>query len=577
MENYISSSAKLQLHFVTNDEAAKVDVDVKNPKFHQTLSVGSNSSTMVTLDDKYMVIGNEISSKVVTVTSDVDISVFGFNTATYSADASFILPVEDLGTEYFIFTPASGDNKQFAVATAVDRAQWINITVSGSLTYNGKSYSTGSTFSFSLGSHQVIQFQSSTDLTGTKVVSSAPVAVFTGHKCYSGLSNNCDILFQQMHPVRNWGTSFILFPLANHTKDIIDIMAAYADTTVKVDQKAHTLQSGSHIQYTLDKSIFVNASKPVWVSYLFRTTYGPFLTTVPPLRLSRQQYKFVTDSFYNNFITVVSQALSASEFFLDNEPMSQYSFTTKEMNGFRIWEVSLGKVHGVHEIFHKSSPFSIYVYGLEHIISYGYTMGLETKFPASSIIKPTEEPEVPPFFNCFPHRAEFHLPLSLVSTAKLNVSDVHLEDPTCKGMQKGKIVVINVPFNRCGSKVLNENGKTVYVNTVYGTVPRTGVHRIEVPLKCEMKSNKTLGWNLYPQIKDMVSLVDYNVSMKFYQTEAFTNVITMFPSKADLHGRLYVEVQVESDEIDLQIFVENCQAAPSLNDTEENYSVIREG
>lgn len=394
-------------------------------------------------------------------------------------------------------------------------------------------------------------------------MTSAPVAVFTGHACYSAPGIACDFLFQQLYPVSDWGKSFIVVPLANHTKDIINIMAAYADTTVKVDQKEHTLQPGSHIQLTLDKSIFLNSSKPVWVSYLSQDTNDPFLTTVLPLQITSQHYKFVTDSYFGNYIMIVSQASSPAEFFLDQKPLSEYSFFTKEMNGFRIWEVSLGKVHGVHEIFHKSLPFSVYVYGFEASVSYGYTTsGLQLKNPV---------------FNCFPHGAEFHLPLILMSKAKLKMTDVHLEDPTCQGTQKGSFVVINVPFNRCGSKVLNENGKTVYTNTVYGTVPRTGVHRINFPLKCEMESNKTLGWNLCPQVKDMVSMGDYNVSLKFYKNEAFTDPITIFPCKVDLHSRMYVEFQVESEGEDIQIFVQDCQAAPSLEETEENYNVIREG
>ncbi|XP_077335746.1 uncharacterized protein LOC143981629 [Lithobates pipiens] len=385
MENHRPETAStFRLHLVAYNEAAKVNVTIENSKFHQTVYVGSNNSAMLSLDNQYITTGNGLATgKVVTIKSDVDISVIGFNFANATADASFILPVEDLGTEYFIFTPESGLKKQFAVATGVNRIEWVNVTVSGSLTYNGRSYSTGDTFSFSLAPHQVIQFQNSTDLTGTRIVTSAPVAVFTGHVCYNAPGTTCDVLFQQLYPVRDWGKSFIVVPLANHTKDIIDIMAAYADTTVKADQKEYTLQPGSHIKLTVDKSIFLKSSKPVWVSYLSQDKNDPFLTTVLPLQIASQHYKFVTDSFFDNYITIVSQASSPAEFFLDQKPLSQYSVFTKEMNGFRSWEVSLGKVHGVHEIFHKSLPFSVYVYGFEASVSYGYTTsGLQPKNPA---------------------------------------------------------------------------------------------------------------------------------------------------------------------------------------------------
>ncbi|XP_072275340.1 uncharacterized protein [Pyxicephalus adspersus] len=575
MENFSpEAGAHMDLYLTTYDKAAVVNVSVSNPHFYQTLHIERNSTLPVTLDTQYMLAGNQLSSKVITVKSDVDISVFAFNSLNYTTDAGLVLPIEDLGTEYYIFTPGPGSYNQFAVANGADNTIAVNVTFSGSLEFSGQSFHPGDTYSFSLQGHQVIQFQTFSELTGTRVVSSEPVAVFSGNKCHYGPTTKCDVIFEQLEPVKNWGTSFVLFPLANNTKDIIDIIAASPDTEVHVNQTLYRLQPGSHLSFALEKSDLVTTSKPVMVSYLFQDRaypgeYDPFLIIVPPFQLNRKYYKFVTEAFYDNYITIVSTASSASEFYLDHKPLDQYKFTTKVISGFRSWEVFLGRVGGQHEIYHRFSAFIIYIYGLEIRVSYGYSMGQETKYP--------EEPVGPSVLNCLPHGGEFLLPLSLVTDAKLNVSDVHLEDPTCQGTQKGNVVVINVPFNRCGSKVLNENGKTVYVNTVYGTVPATEVHRIEIPLKCEMANNETLGWSFLPQVTDVVSQGHYIISLKLYQTEAFTDPITMFPYEVDLHGWLYVEFEVQSDDEGLQILVESCKASPSLGNTDKSYNVIQEG
>eukprot|EP00079_Xenopus_tropicalis_P031949 XP_017945720.1 PREDICTED: uncharacterized protein LOC100489882 [Xenopus tropicalis] len=611
----VPGNPTLQLYLVTYGEAAMVNVTVSAPSFHQSVSVGRDSTALVSLGQPYMISSNQISSKVVSVTSDADISLIAFHTDDATADAMAVLPVEDLDTEYFIFTSGSGEPNQFAVANGIYPTVLVTVTVSGSITYNGVQYGHGSAFSFSLGYQQVIQLQSRTDLTGTRVVATSPVAVFSGNQCFRGINTACDVLLEQMHPVRNWGTFFPVFPLATHTNDIIDVMAANPDTIVIVvtsqQSTQYHLQPGSHERLTLDRAALVHSSEPVMISYLFRERkngkYDPFVTSVPPVPNTRKYYKFVTQSFYDNFLLVVSQAASPSEFYLDHQPLSSFPLNHMEINGFRAWEASLGKIDGQHEIYHSSSPFTIYVYGLENVISYGYSMGQETTYPGPSITSPTEEPErltspteeperltspteeperstspteepeSPQELHCFSDGAEFHLPLRLVSEAKINVLNVHLQDPQCRGLQEGNTIILNIPFNRCGSNVHIKDGKTVYTNTIYGTVPGTSIHRIEVPVKCEMDMNETLGLSFHPKVTDVVSQSHYNVSMRFYQTDEFTDLITTFPHEVDLHGSLHLQLKVESDDTNLQILVEQCKASPSLEETEKGYSIIQHG
>ncbi|CAJ0963079.1 unnamed protein product [Ranitomeya imitator] len=106
--------------------------------------------------------------------------------------------------------------------------------------------------------------------------------------------------------------------------------------------------------------------------------------------------------------------------------------------------------------------------------------------------------------------------------------------------------------------------KTYYINTIYGTVPGTGVHRIEIPVRCEMQANETLDFSFQPKVTDVVSFGHYNVSLRLYQAENFTDLVTTYPYEVDIHGSLHVEFRVESDDEHLQILVEKCKASPSL-------------
>ncbi|KAM4722763.1 uncharacterized protein WCC33_008918 [Rhinophrynus dorsalis] len=496
------------------------------------------------------------------------------------------LPLQDLGTEYYIFT--AGKANVFGVANGMEEAVWVNVLVSGTITFNGVQYQNQESFSFSLGYQQVIQFHDYGDLTGTRVTSTAPVAVFSGNTCFAGIGTACDALIEQVYPVPDWGRFFVVFPLLNHTRDVIDIMAGSSNTTVFVESlwetTQYTLHQGSHIRLTLVDTILVNASNPVMISYLIQESkpehgiiHDPFFITVPPMLLTRKHYKFVTQDHYYNFLLVASEASSLSDFYLDHKPLSLYKVSSMELYGFRGWEVTLGKVGGQHEIYHELSAFSLYVYGIESYISYGYSLGQERTYPDPPLPKSTVEPDVTSFLSCLSDEAVYHLPLSLISEASLSVGDVHLEDPLCKAVQEGNTAVIKVPFNSCGSKVQSEEDKTVYINTIYGSIPGTNIHRIEVPVRCEMKRNETLGLNFYPKVTDVVSHGHYNISLKLHKSDAFNDPITAYPYELDLHGKLYVEFKVESNDQDLQIFTEDCKSSPSLEDTVNSYRLIQHG
>ncbi|XP_073498876.1 CUB and zona pellucida-like domain-containing protein 1 [Phyllobates terribilis] len=120
-----------------------------------------------------------------------------------------------------------------------------------------------------------------------------------------------------------------------------------------------------------------------------------------------------------------------------------------------------------------------------------------------------------------------------------------------------------------------EDEKTFYANTIYGTVPDTDVHRIEIPVRCEMESNKSLVIN--PQVKNVICKGYYNVSMRLYQSDSFTDPITLYPHEVDLHSHLHVELVVESVDEELRIFTESLTASPSLEDTTKKYNVIHHG
>ncbi|XP_072276751.1 uncharacterized protein [Pyxicephalus adspersus] len=590
MENfYVSEDTTFQLYLVTYDKPATVTITVSQPQFNQTVHIGRDNYAMVTLNYTYMIAEKYMTSKAVLVQSDTALSVFAFYTAVGTADAMACLPVEDLGTEYYISTAAMGAGKQFAVANGVEETALVNVTVVGSISYNGVEYTKGQSFSVSLQYQQSIQFQSSSDLTGTRISSTVPVAVFSGHKCFTGINTNCDTLVEQLYPVHKWGNFFVVVPIMNHTQDSITIVTSTPNTQVFVNNAIEpneyfVVDGGTSLRVNLKEMSTINASKPIMVTYIVEepkpgivTGYGPFFVTSPPSLVARSYYKFVTQKTYFNFLLIVTQATSADGFYLDHRPLSLYNYSVQNFYDYRAFDVLLDKSEGQHEIHHEFMPFTIYVYGAESSASYGYSMGQETIYPDAPLPNPTEGYKPEGILQCLSNGAEYQLPMNMVLEAHLDVSDIHLEDPLCQAVTDEDFAFIQIPFSGCGSSVLIEDGKTYYENTIYGTIPGTSIHRIEIPVKCEMEMNETLGISIHPKVTDVVSLGHYNVSLKLYQSEDFSDLITAYPYEVDIHGRLYVEFKVESSDQNLQVLVENCKASPSLEDNEQIYSLIQQG
>lgn len=578
MENYDHCCSNLQIHLVSYEKPASVNVLVDRPRFNQSVSLPPESSTVVSLSSSYMLQGQELSGKLVKIISDEDISVFSLNQHSLSTEAISILPVSSLGTDYYIFAPEGifAHPAEFVIANEFETAA-VTVTVSGTLSFKGVTYSNKQSFSFTLTSNQVIQFQSQTPLTGTRIVSSKPVAVISGNRCFQDTDPNAyGLLSSQMYPVNSWGTSFIIFPLMpKDLKDKIAIISAEQNNTVYISiHNAQTqrmvLHEGSHSELMVNEAISINSTKPVMLTYLFAggrnihvQNCDPFLSNIVPSLSFSQKYTFVTMSNYYNYIEVIVQQPDISGFTLDGQTLERFSPIERKAFGFAAAQVFLGRSGGRHVISHESAPFGLYVYGIEQLVSYGYTIRNHGVRPEESL-------------KCSSDAAEYRFPMTLVTSASLTIDDVHLADRTCKAQTEGRWVVVRAPFNTCGTTALVEGNKIVYSNTVYGTVPDTPIHRLEIPLKCEMTANETLSLDFHPAVKGVVGLGHYKVSLHFYHSDAFEDPVTEFPHEVDLSGRLYIEFVVESGDPNLQITADTCYSSPTQIPGSNTYTIIKD-
>jgi len=228
------------------------------------------------------------------------------------------------------------------------------------------------------------------DLTGTVITSTAPVAVVSGHQCSFVPFDNwaCDHLEEMMFPTAAWGTmSLMTAPI--HPDGGLPARAQYrvlaleGGTDVTFDPPVAagvTLAAGEHIQFETDQDFMVTGSNRIYVTQwlLGQDELGSALAGDPamgsgiPWSQVRDQYEFLTPSTYQtNYVNVVRPA--GDEVELDGGAISGWEAIGS--TGFEVARVPVNA--GSHSISARNDVgFGITTYGYAEYTSYLFPGGM---------------------------------------------------------------------------------------------------------------------------------------------------------------------------------------------------------
>ncbi|MDP6946940.1 MAG: IgGFc-binding protein, partial [Myxococcota bacterium] len=147
------------------------------------------------------------------------------NVDVFSNDASLLLPVDAMGSDYLVMTrehepgPSFGQYPSFFTLVGVtEQAVEVTMQVTGGTAAGGEfpALSAGQSHTFSLAKGDVVNIESTSggDLTGSRVTGTGPFALFSGHvasRTHPEPSGCCaDHLEQQLPPIDRWGTDFAI-------------------------------------------------------------------------------------------------------------------------------------------------------------------------------------------------------------------------------------------------------------------------------------------------------------------------------------------------------------------------------
>lgn len=388
MENYRPryDTPRFQLYITAVQANAKVTVEVPPLNFKQEKTLNAGEGVTVDLPKAVEMYDTVTSPNTVRIEASADVTVTSFSYKAYTSDTSVVYPITEWGTEYFIITPANmryGSGEEFSVTNG-KLVNKVEIFPQGTVKFNRRVYKSGSRMIIELQPYESIQIQGKKDLSGTRVASQHPVAVFAGHTCVTRFSK-CDHVYEQLLPVSSWGSNFIVPPVSFQKK--YDSLYIQASQTTRVTvqnskrENAFSLSRGQvkEIKVSDVDALSIHADHGIQVLLLFNGVrsgwykhYDPFLMTIMPTDHFCSSYALGAIDGFQNKALIVAQTSATAEVRVDNENLR---LQWKKVKGtdFSWAEMPYKQAGGSnrHIVSSSESHFAVYSIGVSNRNGYG--------------------------------------------------------------------------------------------------------------------------------------------------------------------------------------------------------------
>lgn len=358
------------------------------------------------------------------ITTDADATVYAMSRSYKSTDAFLVLPTDALGKHYAVLSYKSNGRSngpildgfstpsQFVVVATENNTE-VQITPSEPTWENGMEpqrvvLQAGECYLVQAG---LTPLRLNTDLTGTRITSSKPVAVFSGHQRATIPAEQSDklrtrnLLAEHLPPIETWGYRALATPYPipyNETKtgnDLVRVLAFYDSTVVTINGvQTATLVGGTYYEQPLQQAAYIEATAPILVAQYKKTSRAemesagrsgdPFMMLIPPEEQFLPSYRFINPQvesktpeppffkpiiFQEQYATVVVPRLHVPSLRLDGAPVTA---TFTDIPGTPWAYAHLAVSDGVHTV-EAAVPIGLYVYGYGEADSYGYTGGMK--------------------------------------------------------------------------------------------------------------------------------------------------------------------------------------------------------
>ncbi|XP_038047435.1 sushi domain-containing protein 2-like [Patiria miniata] len=370
--------------------------EIAGKPFQETFVIDAGEFIRTNVPVELVMENTERNQKVLEFSASSDVSVYGLMYQDYTTDGFLGIPTNNLGMQYVVMTsrPLVDQNSQFAVIGTED-STLVQVILRGAVTFEGQSYSAGDVLRFTINNLEAVQIQgqSSEDLTGSIIQSDKPVAVFSGNECTNHAGSYCDMVTEQLVPVKSWGQRHIYTAARSDDDNIYRIVAYFSETNLTIPGFEHqSLEPGEFWEGRLSGSGLIRSSKPALMMQHLASINGitvdPSIIQVPAEEHFGFVFGFTTPPHsggdsggYFNFINIIVKNESRQTVYLNSLPINGSNVHESDVphTNYASLTVQLPKGEGVYYVEQTdpfSSPLSVIVYGYEDAESYGYAAGL---------------------------------------------------------------------------------------------------------------------------------------------------------------------------------------------------------
>lgn len=373
-------------------------ISLPGSSWSQTFTVGANDVAQIILPGGAETIGSErVTRTAVHVEANDVISLYIHQYFRNRSEASLVLPTPVLGADYYVMAYSGRPDAQvnypssFAVVATED-ATMVSISELGAVTEEG--ISAGGNISVLLNQGEVYQVRASNgndDLTGTRVRTSAPVALFAGASWAEVPARGCgvyDNLLEINYPISQWGTEYVGIPTLRNSSNLYRVLAAEDGTVVSVtgtNSFSRTLNAGDFTDFQESGAINIKSNKPVLVAeFLLGSqcnghpsggTGDPsyfLLNEVSQTQDTVTVYNSNLQDIYENYLNILFRTGDEVGVLLDGAPITD-PLEVVPGGEYSFYRVRVGV--GNHTITSAGCGVIVTVYGYGDVESYSYSGG----------------------------------------------------------------------------------------------------------------------------------------------------------------------------------------------------------
>ncbi len=382
--------------------------------FHKDLElIGWNDSKDILGNTDVKNDNEKISPASFHLTSDEEISVYIQNQAVTTSDATLVYPIDAIGKNYYVMSYKAGlrfnlvdvTPSQFVIVATEDNTSVEITPPAGNPTqvHGDQPF----TINMNKGNSYLVQSAKSTDvaydLTGTRIVASAPVTVIGGHqRAQIPLENtnnpSRDYLLQQLIPVESWHKSAFVVPFETvedgiRNKDLVRVLSASDNNRITLNgQFLKNLDRAEFLELNVDSAIHLSSSAPMQVATYAKTTQtngtggksntgDPLMMLIHPKEQFYNEYKFIntqtkedgSNLYTDQYVAVILPSKGKSSLKFDGVAVPQTGYLPIPNSDYE-YKV-LKSSDGVHTIT-CDEDIAIYIYGYAPANSYGYIGGM---------------------------------------------------------------------------------------------------------------------------------------------------------------------------------------------------------